>query len=237
MNKLVIFVEGQTERIFTENLVRYLGSEHNIGIQTKRMYGGRRVKPRMVIEISGTNETTNLDYFILIVDCGGDERVKSEIIDSYDGLIENSYQVIIGIRDVIPYVRDNIQQLRKGFAFRLRKEPIEPLLVLAIMETEAWFLAEHSHFLRIHPNLTLDRIKQNFGFDPNIDDMQLRDYPYEDLKNIYSLEAIGYNKTRENVERTVSILDFGTITKELSLRIIDLGKLINTIKYFFGLSR
>jgi len=234
MNKIAIFVEGQTEQIFTEKLVCYLGSNYNIGIQMRRMYGGKRVRPRMVIEISGTNETTNQDYFILIVDCGNDERVKSDIIDHYNGLIENNYQVIVGIRDVFPSPRNNIQRLREGFAFRLPKDPVEPILVLAIMEVEAWFLAEHSHFLQIHPSLTIDRIKQNFGFNPSIDDVQLRDRPSKDLEDIYILENIDYHKTREHIERTVNILDFIIIIKALALGISDLGNLVNTIRHFFG---
>ncbi len=150
--------------------------------------------------------------------------------------MRENYQTIIGIRDVFPTLRDNIQKLREGFAWHLRIDPVEPLLVLEIMEIEAWFLAEHSHFLQIHPSLTIDRIKQSFEFDPSIDDMQLRDHPSKDLEDIYFLENIAYHKTREHVERTVNILDFGIITKKLTLGIRDLGNLVNTIRHFFSVA-
>ena len=84
MNKLVIFVEGQTEQIFVEKLVRFLGSEYNISIQVQRYGGGSRNRPRTIVKIFGTNESANPDYFILIVDCGQDERVKSDIIERYN---------------------------------------------------------------------------------------------------------------------------------------------------------
>jgi hypothetical protein len=160
MSKLAIFVEGQTEQIFAERLIRYLGREKNIGIQVQRLSGGRKGSARTVTEITGTSEITHQDYFILIFNCGNDSRVKSDINDRYDGLMRENYQTIIGIRDVFPTPRDNIQKLREGFTWHLRIDPIEPLLVLEIMEIEAWFLAEHSHFLQIHPSLTIRVVPQ-----------------------------------------------------------------------------
>jgi hypothetical protein len=183
--------------------------------------------------MSGTSETTNQDYFILIIDCGQDERVKSDIIERYNGLITSGYQVIIGMRDAYPVLRDDIQRLRQGFAFRLPNRPVDPLLVLAIMEIETWFLGEHSHFLHIHPSLTVDRVQQNFGFNLTTDDMQLRDRPSRDLEDIYFLEYIYYNKTRECVERTVNALNFDMLIRQIALRIDDLGNLVNTIQHFF----
>ncbi len=77
MNKLAIFVEGQTEQIFAERLIRYSGREKNIGIQVQCLSGGRKGSARTVTEITGTSEITHQDYFILIFDCGNDSRVKS----------------------------------------------------------------------------------------------------------------------------------------------------------------
>src|SRR5712691_2082154 len=217
MNKLAIFVEGQTEQIFVEKLVRYLGSDHNMSIQVQRLGGGSKNRPRTIIEISGTSEVANQDYFILIMDCGQDERVKSDIVERYNGLMTSGYRIIIGVRDVYPIPRNAIQRLREGLAFRLPTSPVIPLFVLGIMEIETWFLAEHTHFLHIHPSLTVDRIQQNFGFNPSIDDMQLRACPSKDLEDIYFLEYIYYDKNRECIERTVNFLDFGIMIKQIAL--------------------
>lgn len=233
MSKLAIFVEGQTEQIFVEKLVRYLGSHRNISIQVQRLEGGSKNRPRTMINISGTNEVTNQDYFIVIIDCGQDERVKSDIIERYNGLIASGYQAIIGIRDVYPIPRNSIQRLRDGLAFLLPTRPFPPLFVLGIMEIETWFLAEHTHFLHIHPDLTINRIQQNFGFNPSIDDLQIRDRPSKDLENIYFLEYIYYDKSRECIERTVNFLDFEILIGHIALRIADLKTLVDTIQSFF----
>ena len=63
--------------------------------------------------------------------------------------------------------------------------------------------------------------------------MQLRDRPSHDLEYIYFLEYISYDKTRACVERTVNILDFDILTRQIALRIDDLGNLVNTMQHFF----
>jgi hypothetical protein len=62
------------------------------------------------------------------------------------------------------------------------------------MEIEAWFLAEFSHFPRLDSDLTLETIRSNFGFDPSVDDMQLRNHPSQDIHRIYSLVGLEYKK-------------------------------------------
>jgi hypothetical protein len=101
------------------------------------------------------------------------------------------------------------------------------------MEIEAWFLAEYTHFLHIHPDLTIDRIQQNFGFNPNTDDMQLRAHPSKDLEDIYFLEYVYYDKSRECIERIVNFLGFDILIDRITLRINDLKILVDTIQSFF----
>jgi hypothetical protein len=195
--------------------------------------GGRRRGSRRVVEITGTGEPESHEFFVLIIDCGQDERVKSDIIERYDGLIAASYEQIVGIRDVFPQPREDIEPIRIAFEFGLPNSPTKPILILAIMEVEAWFLAEHSHFPRVHASLTLERIKREFGFDPANDDTQLRDHPSKDLEDIYFLETINYHKSREHVERTVNSLDFSIVQKDVAARIDDLGNLVRLIQTFF----
>jgi len=233
MNKLAIFVEGQTEQIFVEKLVLSLCGDANIGISVERVSGGRRREPRRVVEITGTSEPEGHEFFVLIVDCGQDERVKSDIVERHNNLVVAGYKHIVGVRDVLPHSRDEIEQIRKGFNFRLPNGPLKPALILAIMEVEAWFLAEHSHFPQIHADLTIERIKKEFNFDPETDDMQLRNKPSKDLEDIYFLEIINYHKTRKHVERTVNSLDFSIVQNEVAARIGDLGNLVRIIQTFF----
>nr|VFJ87621.1 MAG: hypothetical protein BECKLFY1418B_GA0070995_100751 [Candidatus Kentron sp. LFY]VFJ93541.1 MAG: hypothetical protein BECKLFY1418A_GA0070994_103230 [Candidatus Kentron sp. LFY] len=235
VNKLAIFVEGRTEQIFVERLVRFLGESVDLAIRVDGAEGGRH-KPRRFIRMSGTRETEGYEFFVLIVNCGQDARVKSDILKRYNRLVSQGYRYIIGIRDVHPHDRKDTHHIRQGFQFGLPTTPCKPVLILAIMEIEAWFLAEYAHFPRIHPSLTRARIGREFGFDPAEDDMQLRDHPARDLEAIYFLEAIPYAKSRENVERTVDSLDFSRIRDEVAARIADLARLTGLIRAFFTYS-
>lgn len=238
-HKLALFVEGQTEQIFAEKLVRFLGEGADLAIRVKWLEGGRRT-PRQAIKITGTRESEGHEFFVLIVNCGQDERVKSDIREDYDRLVSKGFQHIVGIRDVFSGSRDNrnnIERIRKGFQFGLRTDPIAPALILAIMEIEAWLLAEYSHFPRIHPSLTPQRIRREFGFDPATDDMRLRDHPARDLEAIYFLETIPYDKSRQTAERTINHLDFSRIRDEVAARFDDLQRLVGLIRAFFDYSR
>ncbi|MEK6235514.1 MAG: hypothetical protein N2C14_12470 [Planctomycetales bacterium] len=157
MNKLALFCEGQTECIFAERLIRHVAGEQQVTIQVQRMSGPRHLR-RIVIE--GESDAGD-NYFVLLVNCGQDESVKSDIRDQYDGLISLGYQTILGFRDVHPLSRDDLALLREGLEYQMPTAPILPCMILAIMEVEAWFLAEHTHFPRIHKDLNVDRIKTN----------------------------------------------------------------------------
>jgi hypothetical protein len=93
------------------------------------------------------------------------------------------------------------------------------------MEIEAWFLAEHTHFAKIHPNLTVTRIT---------DDMQNRPCPHDDLHAIYRLEGLQYRKSRTQVEQTIGVLDFGRLYLEFGEKFPDIQNLIDALDAFFA---
>jgi hypothetical protein len=70
--------------------------------------------------------------------------------------------------------------MRPGRTF-IRTSLIPVDFVLAVMEIEAWFLAETTHYARIDPAITMAAIKSTLGFDPENDDLQRRPSPAEDL--------------------------------------------------------
>ncbi len=132
MSKIAIFVEGQAEQIFSERFLREIAGQKDIRINTQRMFGGRRF-PRTTIELSAPAARSGERYYALICDCGSDERVASEIRDQYESLIKSGYKAIIAIRDVYPFARQNISRLETGFHEMIKSEPVEVLLVLAVM--------------------------------------------------------------------------------------------------------
>ncbi len=107
-------------------------------------------------------------------------------------------------------------------------------ILLAIMEIEAWFLAEVTHFEKIDNRLTLDLIKANFNFDPEKDNVQKRERPQEDLKNLYQLVGKTYNKKKQNVERTVNVLDYSIVYLELPNRMSSLSQFIKHVDDFLN---
>lgn len=233
MNKLAIFVEGQTEQLFAEKLLVEIAGAKKLRIEKRKARGGRKNKRRLRL-LETTAVDSQQEYFLLIVDCGEDERVGSDIRERYGNLVAQGYQAIIGIRDVFPQEREDIPKLREGLRYKLRTGPIEVLFVLAIMEIEAWFIAEHTHFARISDELTTERIKASIGFDPSTDDVELRDHPSQDLHEIYNLAGYFYKKSKTDVERTVDALDYARIYLALGKRLNDLQNLIERIDLFLS---
>ncbi len=234
MHKLAIFVEGQTEEVFAAKLVEEIAGKNRVIIERRKASGGRR--GTRTLELVACSEDIGQEYYVLIVDCGGDSSVKSDIRDRYDGLAKNDYESIIAIRDVYPdFSHEDVPKLRRGLASGLKTEPIEVVFALAIMEIEAWFIAEHGHFAKISRDLTLERISKELGFDPSQDDIELRNHPAQDLDAIYRLVGPGYNKNRNKVERTVNALDYAHVYLSLGDRIPDLKRLLDCIDDFLSI--
>jgi len=233
MNKLAIFVEGQTEQAFVRKLLEEIAGTKDIQIEERAARGGRKDKRRMRL-LDATDAASGKKYFVMIVDCGSDERVKSDIVERYDGLVKSGYEGIIGIRDIYPQERRYIPKIRQRLPYKLKSVPVEVLFVLAVMEIEAWFVAEHTHFGRIHNELTAHRIREEMGFDPAVEDVQSRDHPAEDLHEIYHLVRLAYNKTKTHIQRTVNCLDYTAVYLELGQRFDDLQNLMDRVDQFLS---
>jgi hypothetical protein len=212
MKKLAIFVEGRTECVFVETLIGKLISEAKVQFAVFQTAGGSGKTPRRIRVLRQTPPNPAQEFYVQIMESHNDERVGSDIRDRYDELVGRDFVGIIGIRDAYPEVTlAEIPKLRIGFKYRMKTKPVDPLLVLGVMEVEAWFLAEHTHFSRIHKGLTADRICATFGFDPRTDDMQGRACPHDDLNKIYKLEKRAYRKNKKQRSRTIDALDFESI--------------------------
>jgi len=233
MKKLAVFVEGLTEQLFVDRLISEIAGRHTIAIEHRKMLG-KAARPRWRI-LKASRLEPNQDYFILIVDCSADNRVKSEILDQYDSLVSNGYSAIVGIRDVCPeFPHAQIPQLRAGLQYKLRTKPVCVAFALGVMEIETWFISEHTHFSRLSPKLTTDYISGCVGFDPSKDDIQLRFHPAADLDSIYQLVNHRYTKKRAFLQNTTNLLDYAALYLSVSLRIPDLGILVQSIDAFLA---
>lgn len=233
MKKMAIFVEGLTELKFIDRLLREVITGRHLQIAHARASGGARGSKR-VMSISAMSEAhEEKKYFFLIVDSGSDNRVGSDIRENYDSMSAQGYASIIGVRDVRPdFSFSDLPKLRGRLCYRLKTKPIQVLFVLGVMEIEAWFLAEHSHFSRIHPEITPLRIKEELGFDPITDDMQLRACPAKDLSDSYALEGFVYKKKFSSIQRTIDALDYAAIYCDHPNKFPDIDSFMRALEAF-----
>jgi len=234
MRKLAIFVEGLTEQRFAEKCLRKIIGKKGLCIGVFKAYGGKRCQ-RSFQQWRASAPSSGQEYYVQIMDCANDGRVKSDIKEHYDSLVAANFSGIMGIRDVYPDVQHaDIPKLRERLRCGLETTPIEVVFVLGVMEIETWFIMEHTHFLRIDAGLTLERIKAGVGFDPSTYDVQLRLHPAKDLDDIYRLVGKRYSKTKNRIKRTVKRLDYGRICHEVGARVEDLRVLVAALDQFFS---
>jgi len=234
MNKIAFFVEGQTEQVFIQTLLQEIFGQGKIDVISVKHDGGS-TGGRSLMRIDASRKQPMADFFALIVDCGSDSKVTSEIRDGYSGLISAGYSAIIGMRDAFPdFGKHEIRRLLVGMAYAVRTTPIRPRFVVSVMELEAWFISEHTHFPRIHPKLTCVRISDALGFDPCSDDSEDLEHPSQDLSSIYGLVGLAYRKSRKHVERTVGALDYAEVYVGLPEKHVGFKVLVESIHEFMS---
>lgn len=233
MKKLAVFLEGQTERLFIEALILYCAGRSNIRIQSKRGNLGRKYQ-RIFIEVNATNIGTGDDFFILVIDSGSDSSVTSDIREFYQKLVDENYSLVVGVRDVHPLSRQEISKLRRGISSSIQTVQELPMEIhLSIMEIEAWFLAENTHFQRFDRRLTQARIVNELGLFPDDDMAETRETPSEDLDRIHKIIGKSYDKSHAVVCKIVSSLSYQNLVNLHSHKIKDLGGLVSNLNAFF----
>ncbi|MCG7519747.1 hypothetical protein [Ruegeria sp. Ofav3-42] len=234
MKKIAIYVEGQTEAIFVVELIKFLASPRTVEIEELSGFGGSSKLPRQFIEVSDETvgpggETT---HYILVTNSSSDSRVVTDIRDNYENLKSKGFEKIIGLQDVRPKRVDQTERLRSGIASVLAdKDDIG--IRLAVIETEAWFLAENTHFLRLHSDLTNARVMEILDYLPAPQSSHEIQTPAEDLKKLYSAVGMTYEKSKSDVQRAVSMLSFEELSTNCSAHIDDLKELRNDLQGFF----
>ena len=233
MHKLAVFVEGYTEVLFVERLISEIAGSHNVVVEQRKIRGGKKAK-RTISTIKAARNATDEKYYVLLVDCGGEDLVKSRIIEEHLNFSNSGYQKIIGIRDVRPkFSVADIPKLELNLNKYIKTSLIPVVFILSVMEIEAWFLAEFQHFPKIHPSITLELIRKNLGFDPEQGDMALRPTPTADLRAAYLLGGQKY-ETGQDLERTVNALDLPYVYIELKEKIPYLRRLCGSIDGFLS---
>ncbi len=156
-------------------------------------------------------ETGDVDHLFLIVNVGTDERVVSAVDYNSANMIAKGFGKVIGLRDLYPYRREDEAKVKSKIQKFLLGSPHSNKLkiILAIMETEAWFLADPNLFESMNLKLTLGYIGQKLRYDlENQDPETAYDHPATIIKEIYHLVGMKYRKREGDSYRIVNHIDF-----------------------------
>jgi hypothetical protein len=207
MRKIAIFVEGQTELHFVHRLVNEVAGYGKARVDLWIHRGGAFSKLRS----EGPPEDV-ADVVVMLVNCGGDGSVKSSILERRELLASQDFNVIMGLQDLFPKSFEEKEKFEAGLAKGLEFPGQTIKIFLAIAEVEAWFLSESTHFERVDPALSLDRIRAEIGFDPSSPTIEtLVHHPTNKLKQIYALVNRPYRKREAETHSLISYLDFDEI--------------------------
>jgi len=222
MSKIAIFVEGLTEQELTIKVIESLCGHRQVRFEIHRQERGIL----NFVEIRGVDHA---HIYVLVANCSHDGQVKTQIIDRYNGLVTQGYNKIIGIRDVYPFGKSELEQLEinKYYGIPSGEVPIE--MHFAIMETESWFLDEITHFKRISPELTIEYLS-SCGYDVENNYGDYWDHPAKILDEIYSLKNFRYKKTKRSIKRTINALDMENFYINSTIRSKSLSNFIDSIE-------
>ncbi|RLC09695.1 MAG: hypothetical protein DRI24_21385, partial [Deltaproteobacteria bacterium] len=84
-------------------------------------------------------------------------------------------------------------------------------LIIAVMEVEAWFLADHSIFERINDRLSVDLINENLEIDIENDIIEDYHHPAVVLNSIYNLVGLQYKKKAKQIHSICHRVDYGRL--------------------------
>lgn len=216
MVKIALFVEGQTERIFLERLLDNYYTHPDFNVESQEIRGGRA---KIITHINYTEN--NVKYYFLIFDVGGDGKVVSAIYERSKNLVANhAYNHIFGIRDLYPNSKEQLESINNSVSTIFKNDEIvnNVTLVIAIMEVETWFLANHSFFSKINLTLTTQIINETLGIDIEKDDLESYGHPAKMIDDILKLVGKSYKKKESDTHGICACLDFEELCLNVDVR-------------------
>jgi hypothetical protein len=233
--RIAVFVEGQTEQEFVKRLCTEIAGDNNLAVDERKAFGPRN--RRFVCQVFLTPSRPRVRYYVLIINSSGDETVLSDLCDEHQSLVDQGYEAILGLRNVAPANRAEIPRIEgaieKALRLRLAHRTVTVSLLLAVMEIEAWFIAECNHFQRLDQRLTSSLIRTRTGIDPSKCDVESIDRPAKTLDRIYRLVGKSYRKKKLQAMTIVGVLDYTHLYYDVRDRVPRLGELLALLDGFF----
>lgn len=208
--KIAIFVEGQTEAVFTRTLISQFFNNAKVSIEIIKL-----VNPRGKCAHSFSNKNARLYFYIYDVE--GDVNVLSAIKERASSIFNKGFKQIISLRDMYSREYDQVsggriksditQKFIRDTKAEIAKLPNSDKIFFhfAIMEIEAWILAMHKFLRRINPGLTSDKIYRSLNVNIGRIDPEQKFYkPSNELDKIFRLVNRRYRKSIPTAERIMS---------------------------------
>lgn len=228
MIKTAVFVEGQSELIFTrELLLKYLEYQ-NIWLECYNLFNDQNLNPT---EYSFPNKSAA--YYFQIINVGNDQKVISSILKREKYLFSESqkFHKVIGLRDM--YSKDYIETVMNtcidpliNQKFILSNQQVIKLNSLfpekisfhfAIMELEAWLLSVSNIFDRFHEGLSNEVIKERLGVDlKSIKTESEVFHPADLINRILRIVGDSYDKKKAELNKFLALIekeDFNDLLK------------------------
>ena len=198
MVRIAFVVEGQTERIFIENLLNNFYSHPNFNVTSRELRGYKE------IEVTKPNyKESEVEHSFLILDVGGDGKVPAAIFERAPKLInENGYAHVIGVRDLFPHTKEQLATLQNALTTIFNGDTILTSLtmIVAVMEVEAWFLADYPLFERIDRQLSAANINTALGINIETDDLEAYPHPAKTVERIFQITDPDYRYKKNEAQ-------------------------------------
>lgn len=237
--KYAVYVEGQSEMLFVAHILTLVSGYDS----QKYGYTCLNLKSDGYTNLSHpTQGDENSENYFLIVNVNNDSRVNSELKKNIPRLINNGYDVIIGLRDVYGTAYENLSEktrtidralieemhTKQSMVFQDGEHDIR--LHFAIMEYETWMLALLKNYMA-QKERDLSEMLNRIGIDPACDFEKFIYHPSVKVKELYQLIGKEYDKHEKD---SFSFLE--TVTLDDLKTLIESGKCQSFAKFYNSLT-
>lgn len=217
MIKTAIFVEGQTELIFTRELILKFFEWQGIWVECYSLFNDQDRNP---VDYSFKNPDAT--YFFEILNIGNDNKVLSSILKREKYLLSQGFDKIIGLRDM--YSKEYREAVKKAtidlninqkfiethqqILSQKAEKPDRINFHFAIMELESWLLSIDGLFQRYNKALDSSTIAE--GCKINLSQINPETeifHPASLVNTILEIVGDGYDKRKGEVNKFMGIIE------------------------------
>lgn len=217
MIKTAIFVEGQTELIFTRELLLKFFEWQDIWVECYSLFNDQHRNP-----VDYSHKDPNATCFFEILNNGNDNKVLSSIFKREKRLLNQGFDKIIGLREMYSQnYREAVQNTTIDLVINQKfidthqqiidqksEEPGRIKFHFAIMELEAWLLGIEKIFQRYNRVLDCRKIEKECHVDlSQIDPEKSIFHPAALIHSIMKIVGDRYDKKKGEVNTLMGYVD------------------------------